>query len=178
MCRRREGKIRIRPCREKWVLGDATLGPRFCPGSRSAIWVEWWAGAKGVLAQGLAGWPLASGQVVSPVKSRLAVSGVQRREFGGSAARNNAMACEKDCYWKPSAHADHGSCNAAGLRVKIEAAEMRCLCRLARGVIGAANDTQRRPGMRDSTGRPCPAVSKLSTRANVGGEGRTPAFLL
>jgi len=55
-----------------------------------------------VLAQGLAGWRLASGQVVSPVKSRLAVSGVQRREFGGSAARNNATACEKDCYWKPT----------------------------------------------------------------------------
>jgi hypothetical protein len=31
-------------------------------------------------------------------------------------------------------HADHGSCNAAGLRVKSEAtgAEMRCLCRLTR----------------------------------------------
>lgn len=25
--------------------------------------------------------------------------------------------------------------------------------------------------MRDSNGRPCPAVSELSTRANVGGEG-------
>jgi hypothetical protein len=136
---------------------DATLGPRFCPGSRSEIWVERWAGAKGVLAQGLAGWPLASGQVVSPIKSRLAVSGVQRREFGGSAARNNATACEKDLLLET--HADHGSCNAAGLRVKIEAAEMGCLCRLARGVIGAANDTQRRPGMRESKGWPCSARS-------------------
>jgi hypothetical protein len=27
-------------------------------------------------------------------------------------------------------HADHGSCNAAGLRVKIEAAEMRRSCRI------------------------------------------------
>jgi hypothetical protein len=104
VCRRREGKIRTRPCREKWVLGDATLGPRFCPGSRSAIWVERVGKGKGVLAQGLAGWPLASGQVVSPVKSRLAVSEVQRREFGGPAARNNATvaACEKDCDWKPT----------------------------------------------------------------------------
>jgi hypothetical protein len=73
---------------------DATLGPRFCPGSRSAISVERRVREKGVLAQGLAGWPLASGQVVLPVKSRLAVSGVQRREFGGSAARNNGYGFE------------------------------------------------------------------------------------
>jgi hypothetical protein len=58
-------------------------------------------------------------------------------------------------------HADHGSCNAAGLRVKSEAtaAEMRCFFADSRGVIGAANDTQRQPGMRDSNGRPCPVRS-------------------
>jgi hypothetical protein len=47
-----------------------------------------------VLVQGLAGWPLASGQAMLPVESRLAVSGVQRREFGGSAARNNGYGLE------------------------------------------------------------------------------------
>lgn len=82
----------------RWDRGSA-LGHAARSGWRG------WAGAKGVLAQGLAGWPLASGQVVSPVKSRLAVSGVQRREFGGSAARNNATGLlegSKDCDWKPT----------------------------------------------------------------------------
>ena len=99
---------------------DATLGPRFYPKSRTTIVVEKQAGEKGGCAGARFGRMAACER--SSGCGRLSLSwlssGVQRKEFGGSAAvvASVVMRLRKDCCWKQDA--GHGSCNAAGLRVK------------------------------------------------------------